>query len=380
MSHLLRLARVEQLRYGSGAFDSIADEISSWGASNPLLVCSASWLRTQQQRADALSMPIYSGVEQHVPYNRVIDLAETLSQGRHDAVVAIGGGSVIDAARLAGLVSAAGIETEEDLHSHRFRIDAGGPHFAPNVGLPVLAVPTTLSAAELSPGVAASWGDPPTKQLFISPALSCRTVIADPDVSVATPVSVWVTSGFRALDHAIESVMSSAHQPMVDVPALAAIQRLNLELPAALAAPDDADVRLAGHVSAWLSYAGVASDTLGLSHAIGHQLGPRFGLAHGATSAITLPRVVEFYRDNANVRWQSIGDALGVNGPSAIAEYLRGFADRLGLPATLPWSFHDDADVQAVSAAILADPVIVGSPRPLPDQKSFERLIHDLEP
>lgn len=380
MSHLLRLARVEQIRYGSGAFDAITEEIAMWGASNPLLVCSTSWLRSQQQRADALALPIYSGIEQHVPYSRVLDLARTLSNGHHDAVVAVGGGSVIDAARLAGLVAAAGIQTEEDLHAHRFRIEAGMPHFAPNAGLPVLAVPTTLSAAELSPGVAASWGDPPTKQLFISPALSCRAVIADPEVSVATPVSVWVTSGFRALDHAIESVMSSAHQPMVDVSAIAAIQRLNRELPAALAAPDDADVRLAGHVSAWLSYAGVASDTLGLSHAIGHQLGPRFDLAHGATSAITLPRVVEFYRDNANVRWQSIGEALGVNGPSEIAEYLRGFADRLGLPASLPRPFGSDMDIQAVARAISTDPVVVGAPHPLPDQAELERLIRDLEP
>ncbi len=147
----------------------------------------------------------------------------------------------------------------------------------------------------------------------------------------------------RSLDHAIETVYSPRHQPVTDVLSLEAINRLASALPAARRDPADVGARAAGYMGAWLSYFGEMNLSLGLSHAIGHQLGPKGGVPHGVTSCIILPQVMRFLAPATAARQRLIADALGVDttamsdavAAEAAARAVEALVAELGQPARL---------------------------------------------
>jgi alcohol dehydrogenase class IV len=118
----------------------------------------------------------------------------------------------------------------------------------------------------------------------------------------------------RALDHAIEGAYAIRHQPISDALAAKAIALLVKHLPASIRTQGGEQLAHRGHcqVAAWFSIFGAMNTRFGLSHLLGHQIGPRWDVPHGVTSCITLPHAMRFMADIAADRFGPVAEGFGV--------------------------------------------------------------------
>ena len=300
------LPRLERVIAGPDTLASLPSEVDRYGCGRALIVTgrtlAASPLLDMVTGAlGSRCAGVFAGVVQHVPARTVDMLLRQVRDDQIDCLVSVGGGSPIDTAKAAAYAI---------LH------DAPSPPHAG--GIVHIAVPTTLSAAEFT-DVAGKTDDlTRIKQPLSDPRIVPRTVIADPVVTLDTPGWLWAASGIRALDHAVETLYSDRHHPISDPLAARAIEMLLEHLPASWrGAPDDLEDHTVAHrgqcqIAAWLSVFGLTNAGSGLSHMLGHQIGPRWNVPHGVTSAIMLPHVMRFVAGAAAERFAAIAHGFGV--------------------------------------------------------------------
>jgi alcohol dehydrogenase class IV len=146
------------------------------------------------------------------------------------------------------------------------------------------------------------------------PRLQAKSVILDPSLTVETPAWLWASTGMRALDHAVECAYSSRHQPLTDTLAARAIALLNAHLLPSLQTQgaEEIEHRMHSQIAAWFSIFGMMNTRAGISHALGHQIGPYWNVPHGVTSCITLPHVMRFMANIAADRFGPIAEGFGI--------------------------------------------------------------------
>ncbi|HYY89201.1 MAG TPA: iron-containing alcohol dehydrogenase, partial [Chloroflexota bacterium] len=317
-----RYLPMDVVHHGSGALGQLAGELTRAGMQRAFVVTSASVAkrtdvvdRIRAQLGDALA-GVFTGVQPHVPYGCLQPGLDLLRQAGPVLLVSVGGGSTVDAARALALAVGEGMAHVRELETLRAQFTPPADPVIPATSgnaLPHVAVPLTLSAAEFANAGAVTSETRHEKDLLIADELTPRAVILDPEAAVQTPVELWVATGMRALDHAIETVYSPRRGPVTDALSLAAIERLAPALRAAWRDPADVAAREQGQIAAWMSYFGEMNLTLGLSHAIGHQLGAQFGIQHGVTSCIVLPQVMRYLAPVVADRLALVAAALGVD-------------------------------------------------------------------
>src|SRR5215831_9644080 len=181
----------------------------------------------------------FPGIGQHAPVASVAAAARAASEVRADALVSFGGGSPIDAAKSVAFALATGL----DLSAADAVVQARGMHPRPGELVPHIAVPTTLSAAELS-GLAGFTTEGEREKVGLrDAALIPSAVIFDAELSLHTPLQLWLSTGIRAVDHAVETVLAPGSHPFSDVLALEALRRLRSSLLATKADPRDLEAR-----------------------------------------------------------------------------------------------------------------------------------------
>jgi alcohol dehydrogenase class IV len=308
---------------------------------------------------------------QHVPLDVV---SELIDEGRGiapDGVVTVGGGSVTDAGKALAAALAQGCSDGHALREHRIIFaypDSISVRPIEGKPVPLLSVPTTLSAAEYDGIFGMTHAG--TKDLYNDPRLAPRVVILDPEVTRETPAALWAGSGIRALDHGVEIYLSGAPTAMTDAAALHTIRLLFAHLPASLSDPSDDAARLGAMHASWLSMVGVENVTLGLSHGIGHQIGARCGVPHGVTSCVMLPTVMEHMVDVMPRRLADLAVAmdprLGVMDEREAAarapELVREFVAGLGLPTRLSDVGVDPSQYDLIAEDSMADFVVASAP------------------
>jgi maleylacetate reductase len=199
----------------------------------------------------------------------------------------------------------------------------------------MIAIPTTLSAGEFSAGAGCTDTARHVKESFSHPQMIPRTVILDPAASVPTPEWLFLSTGIRAVDHAVEDICSVNGQPISEGAAYHALRLLGKGLPAVKADPDDREARLDCQIGAWMSMVGSQTGvSKGASHGIGHVLGGTAGVPHGYTSCIMLPHVLRFNDPVNHEKQARVSEALGRPGEPA-ADAVAGLIAGLGLPTRL---------------------------------------------
>ena len=324
-----RFVALDKVIFGPGALERVAAELDRWGRRRALVLTGRS-LATRTDLVTRLEQMLgerwagtHSGIRQHAPSATVEAAAEQARQAGADALVALGGGSPIDAAKLVALELLADGQSQADL--------------------PQIAVSTTLSAGEFTPVAGITDEATGVKGLRADPRICPRTVVLDPQVTLATPPALWAATGIKALDHAIEALWSVHPNPVSDTLAMEAIRRLQRNLPLSLAEPDNLEARGACQVAAWMSIFGMVNCGVRLSHALGHQIGARWGVPHGVTSCITLPHCMRYLAPQTLPQQRLIAEALGVptDGRSAdtvaaaAADAVAAFIRSLDLPTRL---------------------------------------------
>jgi len=275
-------------------------------------------------------------ISQHAPMTQIRAGAEDIGLAGVRAIVSFGGGSAIDAAKIISV---------------RLAEPDGGP-------IPHVAVPTTLSVAELAAGAGytSEQGD---KAGLRDPRLMVSSVIYDAELTLMTPIELWLSTGIRALDHAVEGFLADGDHPFNDVMALEAIRRLFDSLPRAKAAPDDVGVRTENQLAAWFSFTLPGASAAGLSHTMGKQIGARHGIPHGVTSCLLLPHVMRYLGTklpDRSAAMPSADDVYGLIGslglPQHIAAYGIGEAELRRAAGELAGK-HPAADLLGIYLAAL---------------------------
>jgi alcohol dehydrogenase class IV len=155
------------------------------------------------------------------------------------------------------------------------------------------------------------------------PRLLPDVVLYDPVLTLDTPLALWLSTGIRALDHAVEGFLAEGEHPFNDVMALEAIQRLFRALPATKANAEDVACRGECQLAAWFSFTLPGASASGLSHVMGKQIGARHGIPHGVTSCLLLPHVMRYLATRQPERVRGLGVT-----PDDVASLIRD----LGLP------------------------------------------------
>jgi len=278
------------------------------------------------------------------------------------ALVAVGGGSTIDAAKGIAL-GAVNPQRGRDLH---YRGDFDVP------ALPIVAVPTTAGTGAETSAVGVVTDPVARRKFYVGNASAMpAAAILDPALTVGLPPAGTAATGMDALTHALESYLSLHPNPASDGIALQAIRMIAANLPRACADGTDLAARSQLLLAAHLAGVAMASTGLGVCHAIAHSLGGRWNVVHGVALAMLLPDVLRFNLPLRTQRLADIAFALGVGdthetasrNAAAAIDSVAALRERVGLTAAIGDFGITEADFAQIAADALDDEVLLNTPR-----------------
>ena len=334
----------ERVVYGRPAGDALAEEIERAGVARVFVTT------TRSITGGAIIGGIVKGlgtrfagkfdaIAAHSPREAVLAGAEAMRASGADLVVAVGGGSVIDATKVmllalwrdvrdtAALSALAGVRGSARNEASAWSVEAQA--------LRMIAIPTTLSAAEFFPSAGVTDVQKHVKQMYFHPLFVPKTVILDPAATLETPMELLLSTGMRAVDHAVEGWCSVKSAPMADATNREAMRMLFSSLRGIHSEKENLEHRAMAQQGMWLTrIASMAGIPNGASHGIGYLLGGGYGVPHGITSCITLPPVMEWNASVNGARQAEVAAAFGGAGQPA-GSVLRKFVSELGLPTRL---------------------------------------------
>ncbi|MFZ5779449.1 MAG: iron-containing alcohol dehydrogenase [Pseudomonadota bacterium] len=314
---------------------------------------------------------VYPGVTAHSPRPCVVEGARLAREAGADLIVAVGGGSVIDATKVMLIALWQDVTTVEALDLYR----AGRPKEGqappseairpPDGAIRMIAVPTTLSAAEFNAYAGITDPRHGIKESFGHRLVVPRVIVLDPAATLATPLELMLSTGLKAVDHAVERLCSQQAHPFVLGTATEALKLLSHALPAHKARPDDMATRLDLQFGMWLSIgAGTSGVGVGASHGIGHVLGAACHVPHGHTSCVMLPSVLRWNLPANADRQKRVSEAFGQPAVPA-ADLVAGLVRTLGLPQRLSDVGVGRDRFREVAEKSMHDRAVLNNPRPI---------------
>ena len=372
LSGVHRNSRQELVVYGRPALEALTDTTKAFGARRLMITTTHSLggpngLATRlAQGLGSHCVGVFDRIGAHSPREGVVAGAQKARALDCDLLIAVGGGSVIDATKVMQLCLWAGLSRTEDLDAYRVgpgpdRVDAAA--LTPTVRM--IAIPTTLSAAEFSPFAGVTDSAHKSKEGYAHPLLAPRAVVLDPAMTLNTPPELWFSTGIKAVDHAVEQLCNPMRAPFADALAADGLRRLSGGLPPTRSAPGDLDARLECQLGMWLAMSGAgAGRGLGASHAIGHTLGGTYGVPHGLTSCVILPAVLAWNAAADSGRQDLIRELMGASAGSA-SDAVKALCGDLGLPTDLASVGIGPDLFRAIAEHTMHDRGVRSNPRPI---------------
>ena len=368
------LSPLPAAHFGAGAIDAVAGIVHGTGCQAAVIVTDQGLASTaivasvaSLLAASGITATVVSDVHANPTTGDVAagadQVAAVAAEAGRPAVVAVGGGSSIDAAKGIAL-AAVNPERGRDLDYRRTFAEPA---------LPLVAVPTTAgTGTETNPfGVIT---DPVTRRKFYVGGATSLPVAAilDPELTASLPPGGTAATGMDALVHALESCMSRRANPWSEGIALQAIRMISAHLPRAVADGSNLEARSQMLLASHLAGVAMASTGLGLCHAIGHALGGRFDIAHGVALTMVLPGVLRFNIGACEDRLAAVAFAAGAGdtarsagwNAAAAVDAVTALAARAGITQQLPGFGITAADFDLIAADALDDDVLANTPRP----------------
>ena len=355
-----------------GAIQKLPDIVRGTGMDSALIVTDAALAATPViptvtgvLDAAGIQVRMFDSVHPNPTTDDVAAGAALLAEsgvGERVALVAVGGGSPIDAAKGIAIAAVNPRRGRELDYRNEFAVPA----------LPIVAVPTTAgTGAETNAfGVVT---DPRThRKFYVGHASSMpAAAIGDPELTVGLPRPVTAATGMDALTHALESYLSAHPNPWSDGIALQVLGMIATSLPRAWADGTDLEARSQLLLAANMAGVAMANTGLGICHAIGHSLGGRWNIAHGVTLTMILPDVLRFNLPVRPERTARIAFALGVGDTHADDEHnaaaaidtVAALRERVGITQRLADFGITEADYPQIAADALDDEVLANTPR-----------------
>jgi maleylacetate reductase len=365
---------IDRVVYGKPAAETLVSEAARLGAKRVFLLVSrtldreTNWVGEMRAALGARYAGSFDGMPSHTPRASVLEATEKAREAGADLIVTFGGGSGTDAGKMMRLALKHDIRAIEDFDRFVVRVAADGSramveYDAPDV--PQIAIPTTLSGGDFNHSAGATDTRTMLKEIYRHPKLVPAVIVLDPAVTVRTPQWLWLSSGIRALDHAVETVCAPAADARSMLEAIPAISLLARALPRTHQDPNDPGARLDAQLAVWLSMEhnrfGVS---MGASHGIGHVLGGTCNVPHGYTSCVMLPAVLR-YNESVNADRQAmVAEAFGRAGEPAW-RVVHEFIASLGLPRGLAEVGVTADKFKTVADAAMLDHYLHTNPRPI---------------
>ena len=290
--------------------------------------------------------------------NTVMQALEALHFYKADQIIALGGGSVIDAAKIMKLKYESPQADLEELGAPFLDIRKRVVQYPTEKTnrLQLIAIPTTSgTGSEVTPFAVLFDKERGRKVTLADYSLTPDVAIVDPQFVMSMPKVLTADTGIDCLTHAFEAGVSVYASPFTDANAMQAIRLGFKYLPIAYEHPDDEEARTMMHNAACLAALAFSNASVGVNHALAHAFGARFGVAHGRANALMLPHVIAY---NASVptkfmpsphqrayvahkKYATVADLLGLGGHT-IEEKVKNLVaaterllDRLDIPRSI---------------------------------------------
>lgn len=362
---------LERVVFGEPAARAAAAEAARIGAKRVVIVSSKSLARKTREIDDirkALAeryVGLFDDCVAHTPWPSIIAAADAVRAAKPDLILTVGGGTPIDTVKILQICLAhdvTGIEGLENLRA------ATRPSPVRQV-----VIPTTLSGAEFSNIGGGTDLRTRLKHSFSGADIGARSVILDPVITRHTPEWLWLSTGVRGVDHAVEAICSIEANAYCDGLALHALRLFGTGLRACKADPADMQSRLLCQQASWLAASTIGRVPYGASHGIGHALGAAAGVPHGHTSCVMLPHVMRYNAEVCGEKQGFIREALGARGSAADA--VAKLIEDLGQPATLRAVGVGREQLPAIAEASMKSAWVRSNPRPIRSPDDVMRLL-----
>jgi len=312
--------------YGIGVIDQLNDAVACYGARRALLVTDAILIQAGlAERVKAgfrnTAIDIVATFDQVPPNSTIKTVENCAALGREhgcDLIVGLGGGSVLDTAKVANLLLVRGGRVQEHMGAYLL----GQTRL-----LPLLLIPTTAgTGSEVTKVAVIADPDHDVKLPFAENQFLPDLAILDPELTRTMPPKLTAMTGMDALTHAIEAYVDKEWSPAADGLALQAIRLIRDHLLLACAQPENLSARGAMLVASCLAGIAFSHSMVGMTHGISHALGGVYHIPHGLANALVLPEVMAYNLESRLDRYADIAEALGVVFPrpgAAIGNWLR---------------------------------------------------------
>ena len=373
----------DRVHFGTPAVDALHTEVTRRGAQRIFVVTGRSLNRKTDAVTQALAriqaqvVGLFDDCIEHTPRDSVMAVASAVRAARADLIVSIGGGTVIDTVKVALVALAQGLTRIEQLDDWHMRVAPDGSRVVPQPGPPPcrqIAVPTTLSGAEFSDLGGCTDTRFGSKQGYAGAFIGAAAVILDPRITVHTPDRLWLSTGVRAIDHAVEALCSVNAQPLIDATSVRALALLGRALRRYREDPTDLDGRLDAQMGAWLAATSIRRTEYGASHGLGHALGADAGVPHGITSCVLLPTVMRYNASACPAQMAEIAAALGDPARPA-ADQVEALIVGLGLPTRIGQLGLSQDRLALIAQKGMANPWVHSNPRPITDVAQLQALL-----
>src|SRR4051794_32658187 len=371
---------IDRVIYGKAASDALEDEAVRLDAKRIFLIVSRT-LNTKTDEIEKIRRALgvkhvatFDGIAQHTTRKQAAEVARQAIDARADLIVAVGGGSAIDLAKIVIMAM-----------EHDIRDEAGFDPFpmGPGVNYSLfrspsarqIAVPSTLNGGEYNAAALITDERHKLKQIFFHPQMMPVAIILDPTLTLHTPSKLWMGSGTRSMDHGIEAFCSPAGTPLADEIVLAGIRILREGMLRTLQQPDDLEARRLSQYGAWLAAFGLqARVPMGASHGIGHVLGGTFGVPHYYCTPVIMPSLLRYNKAFTEDAQQRLATALGEPGMEAAAAFSQ-FTKKLGLPGRLADVGIGEDKFDQISKIAINHRFVQANPRPFKSEAEIVDLL-----
>jgi 4-hydroxybutyrate dehydrogenase len=356
---------------GPGALSRLCAHVTRLGIKRPLVVTDpgvvkagvAQRIYAELERAD-LPFARFEEVQAN-PTDQDADRGlAAYRKGGCDGIIALGGGSSLDAAKLVQVL------TTHEPPLSRYDDAKGGDQYVKDDMPPLIAIPTTAgTGSEVGRSGVATLPDTGRKTVIFSPYLLPKVALCDPELTVGLPPHLTAATGMDAFTHCLEAYLAAGFHPLADAVAIDGIHRVARSLPVAFREGDNLVARTDMMIAA-MQGAMAFQKGLGACHALAHALTPLSNLHHGLANAIVLPAVMEFNRGVSTARLARVAVAMGASSmsrdevlASSAIDRVRKLNAELGLPARLRDAGVREQDLPQIAAKAFEDASHLSNPR-----------------
>ncbi|WP_150524769.1 iron-containing alcohol dehydrogenase [Roseibium sediminis] len=353
------------VRFGAGRISEIADVCKAAGMSKPLLVTDKGLANMEITtktldllEAAGLGRGMFSDVDPNPTDKNAEAGVKAYRDGGYDGVVAFGGGSGLDLAKVIAFMAG---QTRplwdfEDIGDWWTRANAAAI-------APIIAVPTTAgTGSEVGRAGIITKVDTAEKKIIFHPKMLPTTVICDPELTIGMPKFLTAGTGLDAFAHCVEAYSSPHYHPMSQGIALEGMRLVKEYLPRAYA--DGTDLEARGHMMSAAAMGATAFQKgLGAIHALSHPIGAVHHTHHGTTNAVCMPAVLQFNKTAISDRFDKAAAYLGIAGGfEGFCAYVDELNASMNIPKTLSELGVKDPNIDELTAAALRDPSTGGNP------------------